>query len=99
MWGNSGRNHSEPVEEKSAGKKNDGKGFLLFGWMKVIGKEKLREGCGSLGDVMGSDSSGRTAKFSCHRISDLLWGNAAATFEKNGNAKTQRLFLAVCPSA
>lgn len=67
--------------------------------MKVIGKEKLREGCGSLGDVMGSDSSGQTAKFSCHRISDLLWGNAAATFEKNGNTKTQRFFLAVCPSA
>lgn len=78
--------------------KNDGKGFLLFGWMKVIGKEKLREGCGSLGDVMGRDSSGQTAKFSCHHILDLLWGNAA-TSEKNGSSKTQRLFLVVCPSA
>lgn len=33
MWGNSGRNHCEPVEGKSTGKK-DGEGYLLFEWMK-----------------------------------------------------------------
>lgn len=30
MWGNSGRNHSEPVEEKSAGKKMMGKHFCCL---------------------------------------------------------------------
>jgi len=75
--------------------KNDGEGFLLFEWMKVIRKEKLREGCGSLGDVMVRDSSRRTAKSSCRNISDLLWANIAATFVKHDNAKSQRL----CPAA
>lgn len=50
---------------------------------EVIRKERLREGCGSLGDVMVWDSSRRTAKFSCHHISDPRWASGTAAFGRN----------------
>lgn len=50
---------------------------------EIIRMERQREGCKCFGDLIVWDSSRKTAKFSCHHVSDPLWASGMAVLGRN----------------